>query len=234
MKRIIGAAAAAAAMAGSLQAAEITGGSFDLSTSAFADDTDFARKAVGGALELGFSRGFSTQLDLFYADFNATRLEGANATLHGIAHVSDSTSLGLFYGVEEAGNDEYDFYGIEAGHEFGFADAEFYLGEGDDGAISGTIAGIAIRKDVTSQFTINAGLDHLDLGSIDLTRIAAGAEYDIGEGAKFYGELGSLNADAQNLSGNEAFVGIGFKWDFGANRGTTFGRRGLVSKLPGL
>lgn len=234
MKRIFSAACAAAALAGSLQAAEITGGSFDLSTSGFADDTDYARIAVGGAVELGFSRSFSTQLDMFYADFNATDLEGANATLHGIAHVSGSTSLGLFYGIEETGRDEYDFFGIEAGHEFGFANAEFYLGEGDDGGTSGTIAGIAIRKEVTSRFAINAGLDHLDLGSIDLTRIAAGAEYEIGEGTKFYGELGSLNAEAQNLSGNEAFVGIGFKWNFGANRGTTFGRRGLVNKLPGL
>ncbi|KIC19083.1 MULTISPECIES: hypothetical protein [unclassified Leisingera] len=234
MKRLFSAACAAAALAGSLQAAEITGGSFDLSTSAFADDTDYARTAVGGAVELGFSRSFSTQLDLFYADFNLTDLEGANATLHGIAHVSSTTSLGLFYGIEETGRDEYDFYGIEAGHEFGFADAEFYLGEGDDGAISGTIAGVAFRRDVNSQFTVGAGLDHLDLGNIELTRIAASAQYDVGKGAKFYGELGSLNAEAQNLSGNEAFVGIGLKWDFGANRGTTFGRRGLVNKLPGL
>ena len=57
---------------------------------------------------------------------------------------------------------------------------------------------------------------------------------DVGENLNLFVELGSAEVQAARVSDSEAFVGIGGRYVFGADRGATFRQRGLLRIIPGL
>jgi hypothetical protein len=71
-------------------------------------------------------------------------------------------------------------------------------------------------------------------GGAALTRIGVKVDHDLNQSLNIHAEVGSLKASAFGLSGSDTFVGIGAKIKFGADRGTTFGKRGLLDMIPGL
>ncbi|EPX79836.1 porin [Litoreibacter arenae] len=231
-------ALAALALCASIQpsvAFELTGGSVDLSYSAFTDETDVSKLALQGSVEAAFTRNFGAQLDLSYHDFNLVNDSGTNVTLHALYHVNEVASLGLFYGRDSDGTTDIDFYGIEGGYEFADFDAEMYLATGDEAGISGNILGISGRYGLNEQTGLGGSIDRVDFdGGVDVTRIGLKVDHDLTETFNLNAEVGTLRASASGVSDSEAFVGIGAQFKFGAERGATFGKRGLLDLLPGL
>ncbi|WP_102109759.1 hypothetical protein [Oceaniglobus roseus] len=231
-------AAAAAAFlipVGAAQAAEVNGGELTLRFSAFTDDTDFNATALEGSLELGFTRELAVQLDVAQRFFGLIDDNTLTGTLHGIYHLSDLTSVGLFVGTESGAGSDLDYYGVEAGHEMMGWELEGYLGRGEDSGFDGIAAGLTGAYAVTPDFDVAGSVDHLDLdGGISATRLGLKGEYGFGNGLSVYGEVGNYHAKAGGASNSEPFVGIGASYKFGAERGTTFQQRGLARLIPGL
>ncbi len=233
--RVLAALGATVLSAHFSHAAEFTGGSFDLNYSQIADDSNFSRGAVRGSAELGFNRNWSAQLDLGSYSFETLDETGWNGTLHGIYHMNEQTSLGAYVGVDDILGSQATIYGVEAGFELNGLDAEGYLGGISDSGQTSTMIGGVITNKLNENWGLNAGFDFLnDTSGVDLTRLSIGADYHVGGGAKFYGEFGSLKASFGGASASEPYFGLGLRVDFGAARGSTFGHRGLLDKIPGL
>lgn len=216
-------------------AAEFTGGNFELGYSQFSDSNQGASFAVAGSAEFALSRSFSLQLDAANYSFDRINTSGQNVTLHTIYHVNQDMSLGAYLGRDFLSGGDANVYGLEAGYDFGTLGLEGYLSRLDSSASDATLVGATLFSDVTDRLRLNATVDHLNGPTTSrLTSYSIGATYEVMDGAKFYGEFGNANASAGNLSTNEAFFGAGFRIDFGAKRGATFDRRGLLDKLPGL
>lgn len=217
-----------------LLAADVTGGTVELGFSAFADDTSVSRGTVRGQLEIGFNRNIGLQLDAGYYGYD-TIGDGTNVTLHGLFHGSDKASFGLFLGRDELSGADAMIYGIEGGFELGGAvTAEAHLAGVDDSGASAIMLGVTLANDFGKGLSARVGVEHLSYDSnVDVTNLSLGADYIIGDQAGFYAEVGSLNASAFGLSGSEAYVGLGFKVNFGARRGATFGHRSIFDILPG-
>jgi len=217
-------------------AVEISGGDINLKYSEL-DAEIFGEKlnsfSVDGAVELGFSPNFAAQLDLGYYNFGAIDDNGTTVALHGIYHLNDETSLGAFYGQDELDGDS-DFYGIEAVYETGKFEVEGYIGstdnEGEDAGILGLYGayGLTERLDVTGGYQIA----DLDDGSLD--RIEVGLKFKPVDEAVLSVSFGSAEVEAFGESGSESFFSIGVEFPLGANKGATFGRRGILQLLPGL
>jgi len=234
--KMAGALCAFAALSSGSYAAELTGGSVDLGYSAFTDNSDFARTALRGQAELGFNRNWAAQLDLGSYSFDTLGDTGTNVTLHGIFHVNDQVSLGAFYSRDDLQGGDADSIGVEAGFDLNEnVAAEIYLSTGDNNGIDGNIIGFDLGYNVPDQWELSVGMDRasFDFG-VDLTRLSLGAEYQTQGPTNIYAEFGSLDANAFGLGGSEPYVGVGVRLDFGADRGATFGQRGLLDMIPGL
>lgn len=226
------------AVAHAATAAELVGGYVDVGYSAFTDQSSLSKRSLTGSGEVAFTRTFGLQADLGLHDLNTVDEVGTNVTLHGNFHVGDFTSLGVFAGRDNLNNQGVNFYGVEAGHEAGRVEFEGYASVADSGSGgggNGTLAGLQIRGNVTEAVRLKASVDYVDArNGIDATRYSIGADVNFGQGGAFYAEAGGYDANAGNTGANEAFVGFGLRYNLGAKRGTTFGRRGFLNTLPGL
>ncbi len=217
------------------QAAEVTGGEISLGYSAMTEDSDFNTTSLEGALELGFTQTIAAQLDLGYHKYGLVDDHATNVTLHGIYHFSDTTSTGLFYGRESVDGSDADFYGIEAGHEYEDFDVEGYVGYGKESGISATVVGLSGAYAFNDSVSLGMSFDNVDFqGGLSARRFGVKGSYDFGTGAAAYAEVGEARLDVGGLSISDTFVGIGATFAFGADRGATFGKRGLAHLVPGL
>ncbi|MCU9846572.1 hypothetical protein OEZ60_00945 [Defluviimonas sp. WL0024] len=216
-------------------AVEVTGGDLAFSYSTFTDDTDVSKLAVTGAVEIGFTPNFGVQFDAGAHAFNLIDETGTNLTLHGIYHANDQVSFGGFYGNDRLFGDNQDFYGLEAGFDLGAANAEAYLAHADDAGFHVNITGLSGSYGFDHGFTLGGSLQHANFdGGLDVTRFGATGSYAVSPTFDVYAELGTVKAGAFGFSNSEPYVGIGAAMTFGAERGATFGRRGLFELLPGL
>ena len=157
-----------------------------------------------------------------------------NLGLHGLYHVSDATSFGLFVGQEELDGETLDFYGLEFGHEMAQFEVEGYLSQVDAEGEDANGLGLMGRFAVTPQVGLSASADRLDLDGLDLTRWGLMVDYAPVDNFSLYAEIGTLDASISGASDSETFIGLGAKISFGAARGATFGDRGVFKYLPGL
>ncbi|MEX0368605.1 MAG: porin [Ruegeria sp.] len=236
---IISGAVATGLIAGAAHAVEVTGGYVELGYSSFTDTDIGSRYNLNGAGELAFSRSFSLQLDAGTYRFNEIDESGTNVTLHGNFHASDNLSLGAFYGRDSIDGDDLDFYGVEAGFDAGQVDIEGYLGRHEVDGVSGldgNIFGLAMKSYATDQLELMANYDLVDNfgGLVDANVYSVGANYALSDNAEVFGTLGAARLDAFGFSNTEAFVSFGVRMNLGNARGTTFDRRGVLDKLPGL
>lgn len=213
-------------------AGDFTGGSIGLGYSAFTNDDagTIDKTSLGGSIEYGFDRNVSVQGDLTLSKFGLTDADAQNVTLHGIFHLDEATSFGAFIGHDEVESLGLTFYGLEAGHEVGQFEGETYIAYGEDDGVDGTLFGLSGLYNVNDAFGFGASYDRLDVESVALNRVALEAEYRM-QNVILSAELGQLDAED---AGSETFFGIGARLSFGAKRGTTFERRGLIDTLPGL
>ncbi|MDA7967176.1 porin [Ruegeria sp.] len=228
-------------VAGSAQAVELTGGYVDLGYSTFTDSALGDKYNLSGSGELAFSKSFSTQLDL--GGYRLQNLDGTttNWTLHANLHTASNASFGAFIGRENSDGADFDFYGIEAGFDAGKATIEGYLGRQevvDFSGLDGTLFGISVVSDIDDKWQFSANYDLVDniAGILNSGMFSIGANYAVADNAEIYGTLGTAHLSSPIVSGssNEAYVGFGVRVNLGNARGTTFGRRGVLSKLPGL
>jgi hypothetical protein len=214
---------------------DVTGGEVSIGHSVFIDDTDFARSSLEGSVELGFSKSIGVQVDAGISSFNVISETSTAFAVHGIYHFNEATSAGVFVGTEELASESDAFYGAEVGTEFTQGDIEGYVEFGEDSGVDVTVIGLSGSYQLNDTFALGASVDYVEFdGGIDLTRVGVRGDYAVGQQTDLYAEAGSLSADAFGLTGSEAFVGVGAEFNFGAERGATFGRRGLARLLPGL
>ncbi len=242
MKKIIATSALTSLLlAGAAHAVEVTGGYLDLGYSTFTDSDLGDVFNLNGAGELAFARAFSAQLDLGAYRFQDLGETATNWTLHGNWHTSGAASFGAFYGQEDIDNVDFEFYGLEAGFDAGEAEIEGYLARhelSDFSDVDGTLFGISATTDLNDQWQLAASFDRVDnlLNALDYNLFAVTANYAAGANAQVYGKLGVAHISSPIVSGstNEAYIGVGVRVNLGNERGTTFGRRGVLARLPGL
>ncbi|WP_299699189.1 hypothetical protein [uncultured Tateyamaria sp.] len=221
-------------IASAAQAVEITGGSVQLKYSAFTEETDLNRVNLEGSMEIGFTQSFSTQIDLGHNSFGETNLDGTNFGLHGIYHLNDTTSLGVFYTREDVEDVDVDIFGIEAGLEMGAFELEGFLGQLDAENEDETIFGFEGRYELNSGIGLSLGYE--DVGSSSTANVATTTlrvDRDVTSNLNLFAEIGSTSFDTNIGDADETFVGIGGRYVFGAERGATFNQRGLLRILPG-
>jgi Gram-negative porin len=236
MKNIILAASALAALsAAPAFAQQITGGEASLTYSAFSDDTDFSATALDASVEFGFSRDFGLQLDMGSRSFNTVDETAQNYVLHGIYNTSESVSLGAFYGVDRFNGETIDIYGFEVGAEMGALDLEAYWARGDLDGDTGDGFGVAGRTKLASGTTLGLRYDTVDLGGgLEISNLAVEADYAVTDTVSLNASYGTAEVEFSGFSADEPFFAIGATFTFGAERGTTFGKRSVFSTLPGL
>ncbi|NBE06899.1 hypothetical protein [Paragemmobacter ruber] len=234
MKKHIITAAFAATLFCSVASAQEFKGDITLGYSAFWDEMSVNRISGEGAFEFGLSDRASVQLDLGLFGFGASNAEGTNLVLHGIYDVNPQGSAGAFLGVDDVDGSSVNFYGVEYGQSFGTGGVEVYLARGKEAGVTGTVIGVEGKFALSEQFGLGVKLDNADFdGAVDVTRLGVKGIYALGQGSSVFAEVGSVRADAFGLTGSEAFVGVGLSIEMGGEE-ATFGRRGLLSLIPGL
>ena len=239
MKNVIGATCViVATTVSAAQAVEVTGGSVDLSYSAFLDETDIDKTSFEGSLEMAFDRNWAAQVDVGYDSFGFTGVDATSVGLHGIYHLNEETSFGAFYTHERAElyglDDEADILGLEFGHESGRFEFEGYLGRGEAAGFDGTMFGLSGRYALSDRVGVTGAIDRIEVEGVDLQSLSLKVDGEVSDSLNLYVELGSGKADLLGASESEPFVGVGGKVTFGAKRGATFERRSIADLLPGL
>lgn len=207
-----------------------SGGELTIDTYGFQEGNNSTGVNYSGALEYAINRNISVAGDLSIYDFSLLSESITNLTIHGIYHLSDATSFGAFIGNDSAGGGGSSFFGVEAGHEAGKLDVEGYVAlydNDDDSTVLGASGGYQLTDNVSAI----GDLGFADIGDIGFTRLSVGAEYEFNAGPSLYAEIGSVNSDI----GDSTFIGLGASIQFGAERGTTFDRRGEFETInPGF
>ncbi|MDF1729719.1 MAG: hypothetical protein P1U53_18435, partial [Sulfitobacter sp.] len=234
MKNVVGATVVfVVAAVSAAQAVEITGGSVELSYSAFTGETDLNKTNIEGAFELAWSQNFSTQFDVGRDSFGASDLDVLSLGLHGVYHLDEGTSFGAFYTHEGADtfgfNDEVDIFGLEFGHDAGKFEIEGYAGRGEAAGIDGTMMGLSGRYAITERVGFSGALDRIDVEGLELESVTLKLDGHVSENLNMYVEVGSGKAELFGVSETEPFVGVGGKVTFGAKRGATFERRSIAA-----
>jgi len=236
------AAAVLAVVGTGAMAQGVTGGSIGVEVTQPTDFDDFVGTNYFGAIEYGINRQFAVSADLSSFRFDSVDQDASSATVHGIYHLSDTASLGVFiardmledseasniFGVEDGTN----IYGIEGGTEFMGGQVEGYVGLADNEAET-TIFGIDGNYAFNEAISFKGGAAFMDSGDVgSASTISLGGEYQITGGPSLYAEVGSVSTERGVVDDSETFVGFGAKINFGAARGTTFGQRSAFEALP--
>ena len=207
-----------------------TGGELTLDATAFGEGDNPSAVSYSGALEYAINRSFSVAGDLSVYDFSLLGDEITNVTLHGIYHLGQQSSVGVFVGQDSFDDDDATFLGLEGGYEAGPLAVEGYVAlyDNDDDT---TVLSIDGTYDLNGQFAAIGRLGYADFDDQSFVRISAGAEYDFANGPTVYAELGNVSGD----NDSSAFISLGASVEFGAARGTTFDRRSIFEAIqPGF
>jgi hypothetical protein len=230
---------------GASQAFEVTGGEISLGYSAFVETPGgetFSNTTLSGSIELGFTRDFSAQVDLSLYQFNQLSALGANngnnLTLHGIYHIDESISVGGFYGMDRIEDLDLDFYGAEVGYESASFEAEAYFAIGEIDGLSGdgSVIGLSGAFPVADNLDMigSASFGKID-GGVNFNLIEAGVLYDVSNN---FGVSASYGVADGSIGGfdtsSEGYFAVEAEITFGADRGATFGERGILRLIPGL
>lgn len=186
--------------------------------------------ALEGAVEYGFTPGFSAQLDVAQHHFTNSDKEATNVTLHAIGHVNDGFAVGGFLGHEWVGGNHMEHYGLEATRDFGLltleGNATLLKNDGNDA----TIFGLDGRYAMSDALSLGARLETVDADhGADTQALDATIGYAMPSGVKIDGSLGLVDG---NRMDRELTVGLGLKLLMGGN-GVTFGKRGLSQAIIG-
>lgn len=224
---------------------EVTGGDVALGYSAFSEKVEgeaLSRTSIDGSLELGFTKEIGLQADFGVQKFEQLSNLGAdnatNFTLHGLYHVSDTATFGIFYGSDDLEDLKLDFYGLEVGVEGANFDAEGYFGTGELDGVSGdgTVFGMSGAYYLNPMFELIGSYAKASFdGDLDVSVFEAGVGYNATDNIQLAATLGRLTGELDGFgSDSENYFTLEAEYSFGAARGATFGERGLLHLIPGL
>ncbi len=236
MKYHILAAAVLAAAAGSVQAQGFgfSGGEISAEALAYSDGGDIGSTAYSGALEFSINRNISVAVDLGFYGLQTLDLQADTATIHGIYQLSDTVSLGAFYGRDQLEGSNATVIGIEGGTEFAGAAVEGYFAQLDGAGDNATLLGVSGEYGISDSISALGSFNIADLGDASSNRLAIGGQYAIASGPELWAEVGTMKIDDGSSASNDTFLSIGARIEFGAARGTTFGRRSLFETGTGF
>ena len=236
MKNHILAAVILAAAAGSAQAQGFgfSGGEISAEALAYSDSRDIGKTAYSGALEFGITQHISVAVDLGFYGLQTLDLQADTATIHGIYQLNETVSLGAFYGQDTLDGDDARLFGIEGGTEFGAAAVEGYFAKLDGAGDNATLLGVSGTYGFSQSISALGSFNIADLGDASSNRLALGGQYTIANGPDLWAEIGTVKIDDGVISSDDTFISIGARIEFGAARGTTFGRRSLFETASGF
>ncbi len=225
--------ASALCVTSAANAFEFVGGTIALDYSGLTDSdlNDINKTTLSGNVQVGFAREFSVQAGLSHSRMGLTNLDSTSIDVHGIFHLSENSSIGLFLGRDHFEGEGANFVGFEAGHKMGAFGGEVYVARAKEDDISGNFLGIRGAYDVWEYGSIGARYDRVDVEGLDVSRLSLVGEFAPTPGFSVNAEIGSADFD---FAGKEMFFGIGMEFSFGPNSGTTFRKRSMLDVLPGL
>lgn len=220
-------------------AAQVTGGQIGLSYASPSDGDDRDFTEYFGGIEYAFGRNFAIAGNIKGFDFEDGGTNFVNATVHGIYHLNEETSFGVFFARDAVGtsdltdsSDSGDLYGIEAGTEFGSFEGQAYIGDIED---DGTIFGASGKYNFASSLAAIGSFDLASFDDLDFTDVNIGIEYTITGGPAIYGTVGQRDVDADGAGSiDSTYFEIGASVSFGAERGTTFDSRSVFDAFPNI
>ncbi|SEW10580.1 hypothetical protein SAMN04488515_1071 [Cognatiyoonia koreensis] len=226
-------AAVLAVIGSDAMAQGVTGGSIGVEVTQPTDFDEFVGTNYFGAIEYGINRQFAVSADVSSYRFDSLDQDATSATLHGVYHLSDTASLGGFYGQDKLEDgDSINIFGVEGGTEFMGGQVEGYIGMADNDAET-MIFGVDGNYAFSESISFKGGAAFSDSGDEgSASTISIGAEYTITGGPSLYAEVGNVSVDDGGTDESETFVGVGARINFGAARGTTFGQRSIFEALP--
>ena len=198
-------------------AQEFVGGTLGLEYTSFdgADATSYT-----GEVEFAINRQFGVELN-----WNGASSDGetaSRATLHGIYHMSNTSSVGAFYGQSVGGDVDASFYGIEGGTLLGGFSVGGYIGREDIDGTDATTFGLNAEVPVYNAFELYFDSDLAFVDDVWAGTSEIGVQYNMSNGPEFFAHFGSLTASDGTTTASEDYIGVGARINFGAKRGTTF------------
>lgn len=234
MTRYLLASATALLLVSQAQAQQFNAADISLSYTDFNDSDDLGATKLRGSLEIGFARSFALQFDLMTSgrDGTSDALDGQSLTLHPTWHYTDNTAFGFFLAQDEFADDSSTSAGFEFAWEERDRKVEAYLGLADDGEENATLFGANGEWDLTYAWSIGGAIEYADFeDSSSITQLALRGMYDFGQGGGIYAGIGTITAENAFGSNDDTFLQIGATFNFGSERGTTFGERGILGLL---
>lgn len=211
--------AALIAVASPVFAQEFTGGELGFEYNQLLDDGEIDGTNYYAGAEVAFSRDFSVGVNAANLDFTG---EDTRATLHGIYHLNDAVSLGVFVA---GGDNDTTSLGVEGGMELFGGDIGGYIGQisvEDEDAFT---IGLSSNTPIGANFTFFTDFDIVADEQVAVSTNEIGIEYNIANGPDLYAQYGRINLDTTTGDGSTDFFGVGARIEFGAGRGTTFEAR---------
>ena len=213
----------------------ITGGQLGVEYNAPTDGSDFGGTTYSGGLEYAITRQFSVAVDATAYNPDTLNIDGSNITAHGIYHLSDAASAGVFYGQDSLDNGDARVYGIEGGTELMGGTVEGYIGRVDGDGEDATIIGVDGAYALQQGFSVIGSADLLSFNDdASVSRASIGAQYDMPGGPQFYAHIGTISVEAAGLAADQSFIGVGARVAFGTQRGTTFDGRSSLAPVAGF
>ncbi|CUH51658.1 hypothetical protein SAMN04488037_1019 [Shimia marina] len=221
-------------IAGAAQAFEFKGAELGLEYSRLQDKINgesVAKTTLDGSVEFGFLSNFAVQFDAARHDFSAISETGTTFTLHGIYDVNDQLALGAYWNRLDVAGTDAQYFGLEGKYDFGVGYTEVYFEKDNESGLDSTSVGIMGAWGVSEKLDLTAAFDYLDLSDDGDRKIYTfGTRYDLIENTTLTAELG---IDDSSGLGRDQFFALGIEYNFGSNRGTTFGKRGGFNAIPG-
>lgn len=211
-----------------------TGGTLGVEVDAPTDLDDFGGTTYFLGGEYAINRQFSVAADVSSYRFDNISEDASSGTLHGIYHLSDAASGGVFVGVDRLDEDNSFVYGLEGGTEFQGGYVEGYIAafDNEDTGAEGSFLGVNGAYALRNGFALTASAATADANGTDVTKFAFGGGYTLQAGPELYAEVGRVTLDDGTDSMEDNYIGLGARINFGAARGTTFDQRSLFEILP--
>lgn len=211
--------AALIAAASPVFAQEFTGGELGFEYNQLTDDGEIDGTNYYAGAEVAFSRDFSIGLNVANLDFVG---EDTRATLHGIYHLNDTSSVGLFVA---GGDNDTTSVGVEGGMELFGGDIGGYIGQISLDDESALAIGLSSNTPIGANFTFFTDFDIVADEQVAVSTNEIGIEYNIAGGPDLFAQYGRIDLDTTGGDGSTDYFGVGARIEFGAERGTTFEAR---------
>lgn len=194
---------------------------------AYSSDTDLGETMYNGGLEFGIVPGLSVAADFAYHGFRGLDGNSSTLTVHGLYDLTQTATVGLFYGQDRRDAGDSELYGIEGATTLSGIAVDGYLGQFDGDMGTGMLLGVNGAFAFTDAISATASAGIIN-GDENWKRISIGGEYQFGNGPTVFAEVGKYDGDVDG----ENFISIGARIELG--QGTTFGPRGITEILPGF